>query len=96
MTENLCFCIRTDVGGKWKDVLRNLSVREAIIRNLDEDNKDTSVAQQCYQGLLAWKDLFGPQEATIKKLFDALHLVGRSEALLKALREEHMPQNSDC
>lgn len=54
---------------------------EMAIRNLDEDYKYCEVAEKSYQGLLRWKEKLGPQEATIKKLREALQSVGCSEAL---------------
>ena len=81
VTDRLCFCISSYVGSNWKRVLRNLSVDEMTIRNLDEDYKSCKVAEKCYEGLLAWKQSLGPQRATMKNLCDALRLVGCSEAL---------------
>ena len=95
VTENICCCISPYVGAKWKLVLRKLSIEEAMIRNLEEDHKNASVDEKCYQGLLVWKDNRGPQGAMIKALCDALHLAGCSEAL-KALQREIAPQSSDC
>jgi len=66
---------------------------EIAIRNLEEDNKHSEVAEKSHQGLLKWKEKFGPQGATIKKLCRALQKVGCSEAL-EALRS--MPHQSDC
>ena len=83
VTERHCLCISHQVGGKWKDVLRNLSIEEVVIENVNEDyNK---VAEKLYQGLLAWSR--GTQRATNKKLCEALHLAGCSEALEKLSRE---------
>ena len=69
------------VGGKWKRVLQNLSMDDMIIRNLDEDFKNSRVAVKCYEALIAWKESVGSQRATIKNLCDALRCVGCSEAL---------------
>lgn len=97
VTQTHCHCISPRVGVYWKDVLRNLSVDEMIIRNLDEDYKNCKVTEKCYQGLLAWKESVGPKKATTKKLCDALRAVGCSEAL-KTLWKEHTSNNScsDC
>ena len=81
VTEKLCSDISPYVGGNWKRVLRNLSMNEMTIRNLDEDCKTYKVADKCYEGLLLWKESLGPQRATIKNLCDALRLVGCPEAL---------------
>ena len=81
VTERLCFSISPYVGGNWKRVLRNLSMDEMAIRNLDEDFRNCKVAEKCYEGLLAWKESLGHQRATITKLCDALRLVGCPEAL---------------
>jgi len=62
---------------------------------LDEDYKNASVGEKCYQGLLAWKNSQGPQGAMIKALCDALRIVGCSEAM-KALQREIASQNADC
>jgi len=95
VTENILCGISHYVGVKWKLVLRKLSIEEAIIRNLDEDYKNASVGEKCYQGLLEWKDSQGPQVATIKTLCDALRLVGCSEAM-KALQREIASQSNNC
>lgn len=95
VTEHLCCCISPYVGVKWKLVLRKLSIEEAIIRNLEEDHKNASVQERCYQGLLVWKDNRGPQGATIKALCHALRLAKCSEAL-NALQREISPRSSDC
>ena len=95
VNENLLYSISPYVGVKWKPVLRKLSIEEATIRNLEEDYKNSSVAEKCYQGLLAWKEGQGPQGATIKTLRDALVFVGCCEAL-KALRREIAPRISHC
>ena len=65
----------------------------SIINNLEEDNKHSEVAEKCHQALLKWKEKSGPQEATIKKLCQALQKVGCSEAL-EALRK--MSHQSNC
>lgn len=95
VTENICCCISRYVGAKWKLVLRKLSIEEAIIRNLEEDHKNATVEERCYQGLLVWKDNLGPQGAMIKALCDALYFASCSEAL-KALQREIAPRSSDC
>ena len=56
---------------------------EAVIKNLDEDHKFEMVNEKCYQGLLEWKSRIGPQEATMRKLCDALQKAGCSKALEK-------------
>ena len=68
---------------------------ETIIRNLEEDFKHCDVDEKCYQGLLKWKNSVGPQRATTKKLYDALRVVGCSEAL-KTLWKEDKVGISDC
>ena len=93
VTENILYSISPYVGVKWKPVLRKLSIEEAIIRNLEEDYKNASVGEKCYQGLLAWKDGQGPQGATIKTLCDALVVVDCCEAL-NALRRDLAPRTS--
>lgn len=95
VTESLLCGISLHVGVKWKPVLRKLSIKEAIIRNLEEDYKNSSVTEKCYQGLLAWKEGQGPEGATIKTLCDALVFVGCCEAL-NALRREIAPRISHC
>jgi len=65
---------------------------EMTIRNLEEDHKHSEVTEKCHQGLLKWKEKFGPQKATIKTLCSALQNVGCAEAL-EALRS--MPHQSD-
>ena len=96
VTQGQCFNISTHVGVNWKDVLRKLSMNETIIRNLEEDYKHCKVVEKCYQGLLAWKEIVGPQNATSKKLCDALRLVGCSEALKTNLWKENISTNNDC
>lgn len=95
VTEKLLYDISPFVGVKWKSVLRKLSIKEAIIRNLEEDYKNDSVNEKCYQGLLKWKDGQGCQGATITTLCDALVVVGCSEALT-TLRREIAPRVSHC
>ena len=86
VTERHCRVIYQQVGGgKWRDVLRNLSIGEATIENVDEDY--SKVAEKFYQGLLTWMRSRGTQRATTKKLCEALHLAGCSEALEKLSRE---------
>ena len=58
---------------------------EIIIRNLEEDNKHSEVAEKCQQALLKWKEMLGPQGATIQNLCQVLQNVGCTEAL-EALR----------
>jgi len=48
---------------------------------LEEDYKYCEVAEKCYQGLLKWRKTLGPENATIKKLCDALQRVGCLKAL---------------
>jgi len=62
---------------------------------LEENYKNASVDEKCYQGLLKWKDTQGLQGATIKTLFDALCLVGCLDAL-KALQSELAAQKAEC
>lgn len=82
VTEELCHYISPYIGSNWRDVLRNLSMNEVTIRNLEEDHKSYGVVEKCYLGLLRWKESVGPQLATIKKLCRALHItVGCSKAL---------------
>ena len=95
LTERLLCGISPYVGVMWKPVLRKLFIEEAIVRNLEEDYKNASVDEKCYQGLLAWKERQGPQGATIKTLCDALVVVGCSEAL-NVLRREIAPRISHC
>lgn len=56
---------------------------EAVIKNLDEDHKFDKVNEKCYQGLLEWKSRIGCQEATMRRLCDALRKAGCSKALEK-------------
>ena len=65
---------------------------EKAIKNLEENNKNSEVAEKCHQALLKWKEKLGPQGATIKKLCRALQKAGCTEAL-EALRS--MPHQSD-
>ena len=69
---------------------------EVIIRNLEEDYKHCKVAEKCYQGLLAWMESVGPQNATSKKLCDALRHVGCLQALEANLWKEDKTNSSDC
>ena len=85
VTERHCHCMYQQVGGKWKDVLRNLSLEEVVIENVDEDY--SKVAEKFHQGLLAWMIRRGTQRATTKELCEALRLAGCSEALEKLSRE---------
>ena len=85
VTERHCHCINQQVGRKWKDVLRYLRTEEVTIDALDEDY--SKVAEKFYQGLLAWMRSRGTQRATTKKLCEALHRAGCSEALNKLSRE---------
>ena len=101
LTQDHCHCLSPQVGTNWKDVLRKLSVDEIIIQNLDEDYKNCKVAEKCYQGLLEWRKIVGPKNATTKKLCDALRLVGCSEALktlstMCVSRKDDKLNNSEC
>lgn len=80
VTEEHIYQISPDVGRDWKDVLRNLSMKEKAIENLSEDYKHDKITEQCIQGLLKWKEL-DPQLATIKKLAITLRHVGCFDAL---------------
>ena len=73
-------------------VLRNLSIDDTTIRNLEEDYKYCEVAEKCYQGLLKWTKIVGPGEATVKKLSYALQKVGCLKGL-EALRNMHHESN---
>ncbi|KAL9960402.1 hypothetical protein ACROYT_G033854 [Oculina patagonica] len=88
VTEGHCLSVSPHVGVYWMDVLRNLSMNEMMIRNLDEDYKHCKVVEKCYQGLLTWKESVGPQKATLKTLCDALRQVGCSEALKTLSKED--------
>lgn len=92
MTNKHCLCIHELVGVSWKKVLRNLSMDDTTIRNLEEDYKHCEVAEKCYQGLLKWTEIVGPEKATIEKLSYALQKVGCLKGL-EALR--NMPHQSD-
>ena len=81
ITDKHIICIHELVGVYWKKVLRNLSMDETTIRNLEEDNKHCELAGKCYPGLLKWRETLGPEKATIKKLCDALQKVGCLKAL---------------
>ena len=85
-------CINHQVGGKWKDVLRNLSMEEVSIENVDAEN--SKVSEKFYQGLLEWMRSRGTQRATTRELCEALYLAGCKEALEKLLREG-MSNNSE-
>ena len=67
---------------------------DRMIRNLEEDYKNCDVAEKCYQALMAWGKKVGPQEATIKKLSDALYHAHCFEAL-ETLKED-TSKTSDC
>jgi len=84
VTESHCNCISPLVGGKWKNVLRNLGLPEVAIDNVVTDYKDGKVYEKLYQGLLEWMRKCGTQTATTKQLCDALRQTGCTEAL-KAL-----------
>ena len=97
ITQDHCLCISPHVGVRWKDLLRNLSMDEMKIRNLEEDYKYREVAEKCFQGLLKWKNSLGPQRATTKKLCDALRLVGCPGALKALSRElQNTSSYSNC
>ena len=80
VTEGRIYQISSDVGRKWKDLLRSLSIKEKTIENLSVDFKHETITEQCIQGLIKWKDL-DPQLATIKTLAIALRNVGCFDAL---------------
>ena len=82
VTQNHCNCISPLVGGKWKNVLRNLGVEEVpTIQNVDKNHSNETVEEKCYQGLLVWMANCGTQTATTKKLCDALRQTGCTKAL---------------
>lgn len=54
---------------------------EITIRNLDEDYKNSKVAEKCYQGLLAWTERVGTEKAATQKLCTALRVAGYSDTL---------------
>ena len=92
MTDKHCLCIHELVGVSWRKVLRNLSMNDPTIRNLEEDYKHCEVAEKCYQGLLKWTNIAGPEKATIKELCFTLQKAGCLKGL-EALR--NMPHQSD-
>lgn len=86
VTESQCHCISSLVGGEWKNLLRNLGVKDRpTIENVDEDYR--RVNEKCYQGLLRWMESCGTQTATTKKLCNALRKTGCTKAL-EALSKE--------
>ena len=95
VTEGLCLSISPHVGVCWKKVLRKLNIDEMAIRNLEEDHKNSGVVEKCYQGLLAWKESVGPQEATTKKLRDALRPYPKALKAMQSYKED-TSNSSDC
>ena len=98
VTESQFLCISQKVGASWRRVLRQLTLDEPTIENLEEDYN--TVEERFYQGLLKWKKKVGCQNATKEKLFDALRWMGCSEALkvlttLCVFEKEDTSQSSD-
>ena len=81
VTEEHIYEISPDVGRNWKDLLRNLSIKEKTIENLSVDFMHDKITEQCIQGLMKWKER-DPQLATIKTLAIALRNVDCFDALL--------------
>lgn len=87
------------VGASWRSVLRELTLDNPTIEYLEEDYKIAT--ERFYHGLLRWKGKVGSLNATTKKLCDALHRAGCSEAL-KTLNTpcvswtKDTPNSSDC
>lgn len=86
VTDEQLYCIREEIGMKWKDVLRKLGLKEPMIENICVNHKEYGVEEMCYQGLLEWKKRFS-EEATTKKLCEVLDELRCSEAL-KMLSKE--------
>ena len=80
VTEEQIYEISPDVGRNWKDLLRNLSIKEKTIENLSVDFMHEKITEQCIQGLIKWKHR-DPQLATVKTLATALRNVGCFDAL---------------
>ena len=80
VTEAHIYQISPDVGRNWKDLLRNLSIKEKTIENLSVDFMHEKITEQCIQGLIEWKHR-DSQLATIKTLATALRNVGCFDAL---------------
>ena len=80
VTEDHIYQISPDVGRNWKDLLRNLSMKEKAIENLSVDFTHAKITEQCIQGLIKWKEL-NPQSATIRTLALALRDAGCFDAL---------------
>ena len=88
VTEEHCRCICSEIGVKWKPVLRNLPcIKENRLENLEGDYKHCKASEQCFQGLLEWTRIAGPQKATTRTLCNALQREGCLDAL-EALSKE--------
>lgn len=82
VTEEHCRCVCSEIGVKWKLVLRNLpSIKENHLENLEDDYKHYKVIEKCLQGLFEWRRIAGPQKATTRALCNALRREGCFEAL---------------
>ena len=86
VTEEHIYQISPDVGRNWKDLLRNLAIKEKTIENLSVDFMHEKITEQCIQGLIKWKHR-DPQQVSIKTLGTALRNVGCFDAL-QTFREQ--------
>ncbi|XP_068673818.1 uncharacterized protein [Montipora foliosa] len=86
VTRQDCICICKHIVSHWKLVLRHLDMGEADIENIEADHRHAH--EKSFQGLLAWTRSASNQIATMRKLCNALHAAGCTEALKKLSRKD--------
>ncbi|XP_068673822.1 uncharacterized protein [Montipora foliosa] len=79
VTRQDCVAICRHIVSHWKLVLRHLGMGETDIENIEADHRHAH--EKSFQGLLAWTRSTSNQIATMRKLCNALHAAGCTEAL---------------
>ena len=62
----------------WKQVGRNLEIKECIIENIEMDYERENAREKAYQLLLTWTRKLG-REATLDHLLNVLVYIGRED-----------------
>ena len=65
-----------ELGPNWRDLGRALEIKEAVLSNIDEENK--RIKDKCYAVITRWQRLQG-KEVTKGRFADALLAIGRKD-----------------
>ena len=65
-----------ELGPSWRDLGRELKIKEAVLSNVDEENKHNK--DKCYAVITIWQKLLG-KEAVKGRFADALLAIGRKD-----------------